>query len=168
MERQHRNRLRKREAVAARTERHDLPTGEWICSCGETVNGIRLVCQRCGTHKADLAQADPRPIPMSRGHDILVGDLITVAGVFRDGTMDEHRQHIADNVQVWRVAEHGGARLLPVLPSGAPDVHSYWYGRSTGIVTEYGSPGLVSSPSRGVNGTVSTLTILRGRSPRHV
>ena len=80
-------------------------------------------------------------------HRILVGDIISVAGVFRDGTMDEHRQHVADNVQFWRVAVNGGAALLPVLQSGEPDVESYWFGRATGIVNEHGRYGVVSTPT---------------------
>ena len=84
---------------------------------------------------------------MSDDHSILVGDIISVAGVFRDGTMDAHRQHVSENVQVWRVAANGGTRLLPVLPSGEPDVESYWFGRSTGIVNDRGAYGVVSSPT---------------------
>ena len=39
-----------------------------------------------------------------------VGDIIAVAGVFRDGTMDETRQHETDTVQHWHVdAKNGGA-----------------------------------------------------------
>ena len=80
-------------------------------------------------------------------HDILVGDIISVAGVFRDGTIDEHRSHVTDNVQVWRVAARGGTSLTPVLPSGELDVESYWFGRSTGIVNERGAYGVVSRPT---------------------
>ena len=80
-------------------------------------------------------------------HDILVGDIISVAGVFRDGTMDERRSYITENVQVWRVAAHGGTSLIPVLSSGEPDVESYWFGRSTGIVNERGACGIVSKPT---------------------
>ena len=84
---------------------------------------------------------------MSDDHSILVGDIISIAGVFRDGTMDERQQHISENVQFWRVAVNGGASLLPVLPSGEPDVESYWFGRSSGIVNEHGRYGIVSKPT---------------------
>ena len=80
-------------------------------------------------------------------HTIRVGDIISVAGIFRDGTMDEHRQHITENVQFWRVEMNGGTRLLPVLPSGELDMASYWFGRSTGIVNEHGRFGVVSTPT---------------------
>ena len=80
-------------------------------------------------------------------HRILAGDIISVAGLFRDGTMDEHRQNISENVQVWRVATNGGTKLIPVLPSGEPDVESYWFGRSTGIVNKHGRYGIISEPT---------------------
>ena len=80
--------------------------------------------------------------------DILVGDIISVAGVFRDGTMDESRSHVVDNIQAWRVTADRGAALVPVLSSGEPDVESYWFGRSTGIATERGRVGIVSRPAR--------------------
>ena len=80
-------------------------------------------------------------------HSLIAGDIISIAGVFRDGAMDERRQDIQDNVQHWRVAAHDGSVLLPILPSGEPDVESYWFGRSSGIVNQHGRYGVVSKPT---------------------
>lgn len=77
---------------------------------------------------------------------ILVGDLISIAGIFRDGTMDESKQAVTENVQNWRVLEHGGSRLAPVTPAGEPDVDSYFFGRTTGIAFQHGGFGVVSQP----------------------
>ena len=75
------------------------------------------------------------------------GDRISIAGIFRDGTMDERRSRETAGVQYWRVDSRGGGLLSPVLPSGAPDVESYWFGRATGIVNDRGRYGVVSKPT---------------------
>lgn len=67
---------------------------------------------------------------------IQVGDILSIAGVFRNGTMDESRQYVTDNVQVWRAAAPGGTVLEPVLQNGDPDVESFWFGRMNGIAID--------------------------------
>lgn len=38
-----------------------LTTGEWVCICGELVNGIRLVCEKCGHHRANVRHDTNEP-----------------------------------------------------------------------------------------------------------
>lgn len=78
---------------------------------------------------------------------ILKGDIVSVGGIFRDGTMDERRTSDTHNIQWWRAGTNGGTRLIPVMQNGEPDVESYWFGRESGIVNEGGRVGVVSRPT---------------------
>lgn len=70
--------------------------------------------------------------------EIRSGDLITIAGILRDGVMDETRSMDTANIQHWRVTKDDGRAMEPVTATGEADVESYWFGRRTWISSRGG------------------------------